>query len=62
MDWARAVARRDGRRSYRDAVIETADNAQRAYPEWSRGRCLREAIRIVQKLNALIEGGFATKH
>lgn len=62
MNRVQAAAHRDARGSYRAAVIETADNAHAAHPEWSRRRCLREAIRIVQNLNTIIEGSFATKH
>ena len=49
--------------SRRLAILETAENASRAHPEWSRRRCLREAVRIVNKLEAMIDAGFAaTKH
>jgi hypothetical protein len=44
------------------AIIETAENARRAHPEWSWRRCLREAIRVVNKLEAMIDAGFATNH
>lgn len=48
------------------AIEETATNAAVAHPEWSRMRCLREAIRIVRKLDALviasIDAQLATTH
>lgn len=48
--------------SRRLALKETAENARRAHPEWSRIKCIREAIRIVRKLDAAIEASFAIKH
>lgn len=62
MNRVERAAMMDAKWHRRHAVIETADNVQTGHPEWSRRRCLREAIRIVEKLGALIEGSFATKH
>lgn len=52
--------------SRRLAIEETATNAAVAHPEWSRMRCLREAVRIVRKLDELVtasvDAQLSTKH
>lgn len=48
--------------SRRNAIIETAENAHSAHPDWTRWRCLREAVRIVKRLEAIIDASMSTKH
>lgn len=47
--------------SRRAAIYETAENAARSHPEWSRARCLREAVLAVRKLEAIIASKFETQ-